>query len=228
MKILIIEDDKIIGPNIKEYLEENNFIVTLIGNWEEWLKEALRNKYDLYILDVMLPYKDWFEVAKEIRKKWNNTPIIFLTAKEDLESKETGFNIWWDDYLTKPFRLKELVLRIRNLLKRSNNSEENHLNKIIIWDIELNMDLKEIKRWEKNISLTPKEFIILEYLMKNKNKVVPKHEILEYIWWINNDIWSDVTRTHIQSLRKKINSWFDFDPIKTIRWIWFKFENYEN
>lgn len=225
MKILLIEDDSIIWPNIKEYLEENSFLVNLETSWETGLKEALKNKYDLFIFDVMLPFLDWFEIAKLVRKNDIKTPIIFLTAKEDLESIETWFNSGWDDYLTKPFKLKELVLRVRSILKRTNNFEE--INKIIAWDIELNLDLKEVKRWEKNIILTPKEFIILEYLMKNKNKVIPKHELLEYIWWINNDIWSDVTRTHVQSLRKKINSWFSIDPIKTIRGIWFKFEENE-
>ncbi len=227
MKILIIEDDKIIWPNIKEYLEENSFLVQLITDWESGLKEACKNKYDLFIFDVMVPYIDGFEIAKEVRKAWIKTPIIFLTAKEDLESKEIWFNVWGDDYLTKPFRLKELVLRIRNLLKRTSSWEINEMSKIKIWDIELNLDLKEVTRWEKNIILTPKEFIILEYLMKNNSKVVPKHELLEYIWWINNDIWSDVTRTHVQSLRKKINSGGKNDPIKTIRGIWFKFENNE-
>lgn len=226
MKILLVEDDKIIGLNIKEYLEQNSFIVNLKTNWEEGIKEALRNKYDIYILDVMLPYKTWFEIALEIRKKDIYTPIIFLTAKEDLESKETWFNVWWDDYLTKPFKLKELVLRIRNLTKRSSNIKDK-INELVIGDITLNLDLKEIKRWDRQIILTPKEFIILEYLMKNKNKVIPKQELLEYIWGINNDIWSDVTRTHIQSLRKKINSTWEKDPIKTIRWIWFKFEHNE-
>jgi DNA-binding response OmpR family regulator len=146
-----------------------------------------------------------------------------LTAKEDLQSKEIGFNVWWDDYLTKPFRLKELVLRVRNLTKRAWNQWK-ELNKIAVWNIELNLDTKEVKRWNRNIILTPKEFIILEYLMKNKGKVIPKQELLEYIWWINNDIWSDVTRTHVQSLRKKLNKKWEIDPIKTIRGIWFKFE----
>lgn len=223
MKILLIEDDKIIWPNIKEYLEQNNCIVTLLTDWETGLKEATRNKYDIFILDVMLPFKDGFEIAKEIRKNEIQTPIIFLTAKEDLQSKEIGFNVWWDDYLTKPFRLKELVLRVRNLTKRAWNQWK-ELNKIAVWNIELNLDTKEVKRWNRNIILTPKEFIILEYLMKNKGKVIPKQELLEYIWWINNDIWSDVTRTHVQSLRKKLNKKWEIDPIKTIRGIWFKFE----
>lgn len=223
MKILLVEDDKIIWPNIKEYLEENNFIVKLENNWESWLKEANKNIYDLYIFDVMLPNLDGFSLAKEIRKADQKTPIIFLTAKEDLESKEIWFNIWADDYLTKPFKLKELLLRIRNIFKRSLGLKD-EINIIKSWWIELNLDLKEVKRWEKTITLTPKEFILLELLMKNKNKVITKQEIVEYIWWINNDIWSDVTRVHILSLRKKINNWFESDPIKTIRGIWFKFE----
>ena len=225
MKILILEDDPIIWANIKEYLEENNFLVTLKNNWETWEKEVKRNKYDLYLFDVMLPYKSWFEIAKNLRQELDKTPIIFLTAKEDIESIEEGFTIWADDYLTKPFKLKELLLRIRNIFKRVNNSIS--INKIKVWDIELNLDLKEVNRSWKKIELTPKEFQILEYLMKNKNKVIPKKELLEYIWWINNDIWSDVVRTHIQILRSKINKDFDFDPIKTIRGIWFKFEENE-
>ena len=221
MKVLVVEDDQIIWPNICEYLEENSFLVTLKENWQDWLKEALKNKYDIFILDVMLPLKDGFSIAKEIRENWIKTPIIFLTAKEDLESKERWFNVWWDDYLTKPFKLKELVLRIRSILKRVNKSEI--LDKIVAWDIILDLGLKEVKRWNKIINLTPKEFMILEYLMKNKEKAVPKKEILEYIWWINNDIWSDVIRAHILTLRKKLNDWFKFDPIVTVRWIWFKF-----
>lgn len=176
MKILLIEDDHIIWPNIKEYLEQHSFIVTLETDWEKWLKEALRNKYDIFVFDVMLPYKNGFEIAKEVRLENIDTPIIFLTAKEDLESKEKGFLVGWDDYVTKPFKLKELILRIRSILKRVNKSPE--INKIIIWDIELNLDLKEVTRKWKNILLTPKEFIILEYLMKNKNKVIPKTNYL--------------------------------------------------
>lgn len=223
MKILLVEDDKIIWPNIVEYLEQNNFIVTLMQDWESWLKEALKNKYDVFVFDVMLPYKDWFEIAKELRQNDINTPIIFLTAKDDLESKEIWFNVWWNDYLTKPFRLKELVLRIRNLAKMT-SGDKWEINTIICSGIELNLDLKEVNRNWRQVVLTPKEFIILEYLMKNKNKVVPKQELLEYIWGINNDIWSDVTRTHVQSLRKKLNLPWEKDPIKTVRGIWFKFD----
>lgn len=227
MKILLIEDDKIIWPNIKEYLEENSFFVKLESFWDLWLKEANKNIYDLYIFDVMLPNMDWFEIAKKIRETNKKTPIIFLTAKEDLESKEIWFNLWADDYLTKPFKLKELLLRVRSIINRTSKVLWEDINKIVSGGIELNLDLKEVKRWEEKITLTPKEFILLEYLMKNKDKVVTKHEIIEYIWWINNDIWSDVTRVHILSLRKKINAGYDYDPIKTIRGIWFKFEENE-
>ena len=132
MKVLLVEDDSIIWQNICEYLEENSFMVTLKDNWEDWLKEAIKNKYDIFIFDVMLPKKDWFQMAKEIREAEVKTPIIFLTAKEDLESKERWFNVWWDDYLTKPFKLKELILRMRSILKRINQTEV--LDKITAWD----------------------------------------------------------------------------------------------
>lgn len=223
MKILLVEDDKIIWENIKEYLEENNFVVNLCDNWASWLKESLKNEYDLFIFDIMLPYLNWIEIIKELKLNKINTPIIILTAKEDFETKEKWFFVWADDYITKPFSLKELLLRVRSLLRRTNKNLE--FNSINIWEFVLNQDLKEIKRWEKNIILTPKEFQILEYLMLNNTKVVRKSELLEYLWWINNDIRSDVIRTHINSLRSKLNDWFDYDPIKTIRGIWFKFEN---
>lgn len=222
MKILILENDKTLWKNLKNFLQENSFIVNLISTWNLWLKDALKNKYDIFIFNTFLPEKSWFDITKKIRQENINTPVIFLSDNDNFDDKEKWFMVWWDDYLIKPFKLKELVLRIRSILKRTNNIQE--INKIIIWDIELNLDLKEVTRWWKKIILTPKEFIILEYLMKNKNKVIPKHELLEYIWWINNDIWSDVVRTHIQSLRKKINNWFSYDPIITIRGIWFMFE----
>ncbi len=222
MKILVVEDDHIIWPNIKEYLEESWFLVDLIPDGKEWFIKAIDGNYDSIILDVMLPSKDWFSIARQLRQLKVQTPIIFLTAKEDLESKETWFLAGWDDYLTKPFKLKELVLRIKSILKRANHQES--INEIEECWISLNLDTKQVFRWWKEIQLTPKEFQILEYLIRNKWKAIPKHEILEYVWGINNDIWSDVVRAHIKTLRDKLNQWFDIDPIQTIRWVWFKFD----
>ena len=222
MKILLIEDDHIIWPNIKEYLEENWFLVDLESDGKEWFIKAIENKYDLIVLDVMLPSKDGFSIARQLRQLKIQTPIIFLTAKEDLESKENWFISWWDDYLTKPFKLKELVLRIKSILKRINHQE--NINEIEECWITLNLDTKQVFRDWKEIQLTPKEFNILEYLMKNSGKAIPKHEIVEYVWGLNNDIWSDVVRTHIKTLRDKLNKWFDSDPIQTVRWVGFKFD----
>lgn len=226
MKILLIEDDPIIWENLKEFLSENNFIVNLQKEWDSWLKEAIRNKYDLFIFDIMLPNKNWIEIIKELKSQKIDTPIILLTAKEDLETKEMWFLAWADDYITKPFSLKELILRIRSILRRVKHNDS--INEISLEWIILNLDLKEVIRNWHTILLTPKEYHILEYLMLNKNKVIKKHELLEYLWWINNDIWSDVVRTHITSLRAKLNQWWLKDPIKTVRWIWFKFESNEN
>ena len=219
MKILLIEDDCIIGKNIKEFLENYSFQVEWFRDWKNWEEKALYEKYDIFLFDVMLPIKNWFEIAKKVREKWIETPIIFLTAKEDLDSKEKGFWVWWDDYLTKPFKMKELVLRIKSILKRVDKSSI--LKKIEIWDIEINLLSKEVKRWWKIINLTIKEYWILEYLAKNKWRTISKNELLNAVWWPNNDIWSDPVRTHIQWLRSKLNDWFDFDPIKTVRWLGF-------
>ena len=222
MKVLLVEDDKIIWENIKEYLEENWFTVDWETNWKYAYSKILDYDYDVIILDVMLPEKNWFQLAKQIRNLKINTPIIFLTAKWDIESKEKWFLSWWDDYLTKPFSLKELVLRIRNLLKRT--EKINDINTLSKWDITVNLDTKQVFRNWKEIILTPKEYKILVLLMQNAPKVISKQEILNHVRGPNNDIWSDVVRTHIKSLRDKINNWFDYDPIKTVRWMWFKFE----
>ncbi len=218
MKILLIEDDEIIWNNIKKYLEKNWFLVDLFKDWKEWFIRWLEYSYDLIILDIMLPSKNWFNIANQFRKLKIKTPIIFLTAKDDLESKERWFSSWWDDYLTKPFSLKELLLRIRNLIKRDKNLES--INEIKYKDLTINLDKKEVLKKSKKIDLTPKEFKLLEELLLNKWKVLSKEELLTNIWWYNNDIYSDVIRTHIKSLRDKI--WYDY--IKTVRWIGFIIE----
>ena len=222
MKVLLVEDDKIIWENIKEYLEENGFTVDWETNWKYAYSKILDYDYDVIILDVMLPEKSGFELAKQIRNLKITTPIIFLTAKWDIESKEKWFISWWDDYLTKPFSLKELILRIRNLLKRTNKIDD--INTLSKGDVVVNLDTKQVFRNWKEIQLTPKEYKILILLMQNSPKVISKQEILNHVWGVNNDIWSDVVRTHIKSLRDKLNKWFDYDPIKTVRWMWFKFE----
>lgn len=222
MKILLVEDDKIIWENIKEYLENNGFTVDRETNWKYAYSKILDYDYDVIVLDVMLPEIDGFQLAKKIRNLKISTPIIFLTAKWDIESKEKWFSLWWDDYLTKPFSLKELVLRIRNLLKRTDKIDD--INTLSRWDIQINLDTKQVFRKNKEIYLTPKEYKILVLLMQNSPKVISKEEILNHVRWSNNDIWSDVVRTHIKSLRDKLNDWFDYDPIKTVRWMWFKFE----
>ncbi len=220
MKVLLVEDDKIIWKNIKEFLQEYNFIVDREKTWEDWERKILNNNYDIVLLDVMLPNKNWFEVAEKIKLLKIKIPIIFLTAKWDIESKEKWFLVWGMDYIVKPFALKELLLRINSILKREKKVDIE--TKLKYEDIEININTMEVKRWNKKIELTKKEYQILEFLLKNKWRIVSKQEILWYIRWINNDIWSDVVRTHIQSLRKKLNKGFDVDYIKTIRWFWFK------
>lgn len=219
MKVLLIEDDEIIGANIKKYLEKNWFIVDWLTDWKQGFIRALEYDYDIIILDVMLPNQDGFKIAEKLRKFNITTPIIFLTAKWDIESKEKWFLAGWDDYLTKPFSLKELILRIKSIIKRTKaHSPTNIIN---YKDLTIDLDKYEVyKKWKK-INLTPKEYQLLQELILNKWKVVSKEDLLTSIWWYNNDIYSDVVRTHIKSLRDKI--WQDY--IKTVRWIWFTIED---
>ena len=219
MKVLLIEDDEIIGANIKKYLEKNWFIVDWLTDWKQGFIRALEYDYDIIILDVMLPNQDGFKIAEKLRKFNITTPIIFLTAKWDIESKEKWFLAGWDDYLTKPFSLKELILRIKSIIKRTKaHSPTNIIN---YKDLTIDLDKYEVyKNWKK-INLTPKEYQLLQELILNKWKVVSKEDLLTSIWWYNNDIYSDVVRTHIKSLRDKI--WQDY--IKTVRWIWFTIED---
>lgn len=124
MKILLVEDDTIIAENIKDYLEENNFLVTWCSQGSEGLKEALKNKYDIFIFDIMLPLLNGIDLLKEVKQNKIDTPVILLTAKEDLETKERGFLNGADDYITKPFSLKELLLRVRSILRRVHKNQD--------------------------------------------------------------------------------------------------------
>lgn len=225
MKVLVVEDDVSIWLNIKDYLEEHWYNVEHEENWYKAFFSAKNKKYDLIVLDLMLPDKDWISIARDLRTLWINTPILMLTAKDSLDSKLEWFKVWADDYLVKPFSLKELLVRVQSIVRRVyfDNSKIDHLT---VWNMTIDFNLKELYvNWNK-IELTKKEYLIMEYLFMNKNKVVSKKEIEEHIWWINHDIWSDVVRVHVQMIRAKI---WDKEQtmIKTVRWLWFKISDDE-
>jgi DNA-binding response OmpR family regulator len=218
MKILIIEDDIKIINFLKKGLEEECYIVDYSTNGDEGLYLASVNDYDLILLDIMLPIKDGMEVCKALRNENNQTPIIMLTAKDSIEDKIKGLDIGANDYLAKPFSFTELLARIRVQL-RTNNSIQ---TKISIADLELDLLNKTANRASKNIVLTAKEFTLLEYLIKNKDRVLSETTINSALSSFEDSNMSNIVNVYIYRLRNKIDKNFDKKLIKTVRGIGFK------
>jgi len=212
VRILVVEDDIDLNETIKDFLQKDYEIISAFDG-EEALQKAYEEDFDLIILDVKLPKKDGFEVAKEIRKI-KNTPIIFLTSLDSEKDVEKGFLSGGDDYIRKPFSLKELKLRIEALIKRV------YGGKIVnIGEYSFNMDTLELKKGDKTIHLKPKVAKLLKLLLQNKNKVVSKEEIFEYLYDYSEEPNYASLRTFINTLRNI----FSKESIVTIKDVGYKF-----
>jgi DNA-binding response OmpR family regulator len=203
MRILIVEDEKALSDNIKTGLAESNFAVDQVFDGEEGLYLAQNETYDVIILDGMLPKLDGTLVAKELRKKGCDVPILMLTARSQLDDKISGLNAGADDYLTKPFEFEELKARIQALIRRSYKNTD---SKIMLADLVIDPIKHEVCRNNKSLDLTPKEFAILELLARNKDNVVTRTQIIEHTWDYNFDRMSNVVDAFIKTLRKKVDS----------------------
>ncbi len=208
-KILIIEDEPKVASFIKIGLEEQSCVAEIAYDGFIGLKMALSNNYDLIIMDINLPQINGYEVCKEIRKQNSNIPVIMLTALGTTDDKLTGFDSGADDYLVKPFEFRELIARIKTLFKRS-KIDTNTSNVLKIADLVLNLDSKVVKRGDKKIDLTAKEFALLEYFIRNKDKVVSRVDIAEKVWDITFDTGTNIIDVYVNYLRKKIDK--DFTP----------------
>ena len=211
-KILIIEDEPKVALFIKKGLEENNFYADIDYRGLHTKEQLAQKKYDAIILDLNLPEISGYEICREIRKQNTAIPVLMLTALSTTEDKLTGFDSGADDYLVKPFEFRELLARIKALLKRANQNTISG-NSLKIADLELNTETKTVKRNNTLIELTAKEFSLLELLMRNKEKVISRTEIAEKIWEINFDTGTNVIDVYINFLRKKIDK---AHPIKLI------------
>ena len=218
MKILIIEDDVKIINFLKKGLEEECYIVDYAINGEEGIYLASVNNYDLILLDIMLPIKDGIEVCKILRASKNLTPIIMLTAKDSIEDKIKGLDIGANDYLAKPFSFAELLARIRVQLRAIPSVQ----TKLSIGDLELDLLNKIAIRANENIILTSKEFTLLEFLIKNKDRVLSETTINSAISSFEDSNISNIVNVYIYRLRNKIDKKFDKKLIKTVRGIGFK------
>jgi two-component system, OmpR family, copper resistance phosphate regulon response regulator CusR len=218
MKILIIEDDIKIINFLKKGLVEECYVVDSATNGDEGLYLASVNEYDLILLDIMLPVKNGMEVCKSLRDSNNQTPIIMLTAKDSIEDKIKGLDIGANDYLAKPFSFAELLARIRVQLRMQSSTQ----TKISIADLELDLLNKTAIRANENIVLTSKEFTLLEYLIKNKNRVLSETAINSALSSFEDSNMSNIVNVYIYRLRNKIDKNFDLKLIKTVRGIGFR------
>ena len=214
MRILVVEDEKKVASFIKKGLEEEYYYVDVAYDGRAGLKLALSEDYDLMIFDIMLPYKDGVSLVKDVRNSSISVPILLLTAKMTIDDKIEGLDSGADDYLTKPFAFEELLARIRALLRRKEKGKQLQLK---VMDLLLDTQSHIVKRNNIEINLTPKEYSILEYLIRNKNKVVSRTILTEHVYDYHFDTDSNVIDVHINKLRNKIDKGFEKQILYTIR-----------
>jgi len=215
MKILIVEDQTKLTSYIKKSLVEHGHDIDQAFDGYTGKRLALTNSYDIIILDIILPEVNGIQICQEIRLNNIKTPVMMLTALGRIEDKVTGFEAGADDYLVKPFELRELLVRINALYKRSQYIS-NMGTILSIADLEMNLDNKTVKRGNKRIDLTGKEFALLEYFMKNKGKTISRTEIAENVWDIHFDSGTNVIEVYVNFIRKKIDKKFEPKLIHTI------------
>ena len=214
MRILIVEDERKVAAFIKKGLEEETYAVDIAADGEEGLYMGGQNQYDLIILDLMLPKINGLDILSNLRAKKNSIPILLLTAKDSVEDKVKGLNLGADDYLTKPFAFSELLARIRVLLRRGKVESKTTLE---IADLTLNLVSHKVRRGNEEIELTGKEYSLLEYFMRNQEKVLTRTMIAEHVWDYNFDTFTNVIDVYVNHLRKKIDKNFPTKLLHTLR-----------
>ncbi len=214
MKILVVEDESRVASFIKMGLEENHYEVDVAYDGISAEKLARQYRYDLFILDVIIPGMGGLELCEKLKAIYPNVPVMMLTALGTTDDKILGFDAGADDYLVKPFEFRELLARVKVLLKKSDQSAV-IANKIVIDELELDLDKKIANRGGVTIELTAKEFSLLEYLMRNTGRVLSRNDIAENVWDISFDFGTNVVDVYINFLRKKIDKGFNKKLIHT-------------
>ena len=214
MKILIVEDEQKTGDYLKQGLSEASFVVDLVRDGVDGRHSALSEDYDLIVLDVMLPGLDGWGVLRAIRDAGKNMPVLFLTARDQVEERVKGLELGADDYLVKPFAFSELLARVRTLLRRGKAKEPEVLKAA---DLELDLLRRRVTRAGRRIELTAKEFALMELLMRRQGEVLPRSLIASQIWDMNFDSDTNVIEVAVRRLRAKVDD--DFEPklIVTVR-----------
>jgi DNA-binding response OmpR family regulator len=214
MRILIVEDEKSLADIIKKGLEEEDYAVDVAYNGEDGLFMAENEPSDLIVLDIMLPIVDGMTILKRIRKAGVRTPVLMLTAKDTLTDKVSGLDSGADDYLTKPFLFEELLARIRALLRRNSEAKTSVIE---VGDLVINMATHEVKRKGRDVLLSAREYVLLEFLAINRNKVLSRTALTEHLYDYDFDLESNVIDVFIHRIRNKIDKGFERKLIHTLR-----------
>ena len=214
MKVLIVEDEPKTGDYLKQGLSEAGFVADLARDGVDGRHLALTDDYDLVVLDVMLPGLDGWQVLREIRQAGRHMPVLFLTARDQVEDRVKGLELGADDYLVKPFAFSELLARVRTLLRRGKSKEPELLQ---VADLDLDLLRRRVTRAGKRIDLTAKEFALLELLLRRQGEVLPRSLIASQVWDMNFDSDTNVIEVAMRRLRAKVDD--DFEPklIRTVR-----------
>jgi two-component system copper resistance phosphate regulon response regulator CusR len=214
MRILVVEDEPKTGNYLKQGLTEASFIVDLMRDGDDGLHAATTGEYDLIVLDVMLPGRDGWSVLHALRAAGNNVPVLFLTARDQVDDRVKGLELGADDYLVKPFAFSELLARVRTLLRRGKTKEPEVLK---VADMELDLFRRRVVRSGKRIDLTAKEFALLELLLRRHDEVLPRSLIASQVWDMNFDSDTNVIEVAVRRLRAKIDDGFEPKLIQTVR-----------
>lgn len=221
INILIVEDEHHLADSVARRMEEEGYSVDVANDGEEGYRLASTKKYHLIVLDLLLPKKDGLQVLREIRRNKVQSMVLILTARSTVEERVDGLRLGADDYLTKPFAFAELLARVESLLRRQGVG---HGPVLRVADVELDIETRAVRRSMKNIQLTAKEYLLLEFLMRNKNRILTRREIAEQVWGYTFDTGTNVVDVYVNYLRKAIDEGFPRRLIHTVRGVGFIFK----
>jgi len=215
MRALIIEDDQTIAEFVERGLRESGFVVDRASDGEAGLAAALEDPYDVAIVDLMLPKRDGWSVIDELRRRGRQTPVLILSARRSVDDRVRGLQTGGDDYLTKPFAFAELLARVQALVRRASRTPEP--TTLTVGDLSLDLLSRKVTRGGTTLDLRPREFALLEYLMRNAGKVISKTMILSHVWEYNFDPQTNIVDVLVSRLRDKIDKPFETKRLHTVR-----------
>lgn len=220
MRVLIVEDDRSVAGLLKRGLSEESHVVDVVHDGQEGLERAEDDIYDAVILDLMLPMMDGIEVASTLRRDGFETPILMLTARDALPDRLRGFDAGADDYLTKPFAFQELTARLKAITKRTSGLSDDE--RLVVGDLVMDLRAHEVTRAGMPVQLSPREYTLLEYLMRNQGHALSRTMILDRVWEYTFDSFANVVDATIRRLRKSIDEGYDKQLIQTVRGVGYK------